>query len=302
MIKTIFLFFIMTITITTPCYALISGINNGQDADSPNQRIDSNKCNSPWAGVVSIEINNSTYSGVVIGKYWILTAAHAIQGGMKNPTEVTIHIPCKRQQFVGNRIFMHPQYPHQNMQGITLYDIGLIRLSKPLPDDIPHYWINFQIIRQGTIGTLIGYGASGYAGDKILQAASVRIKRKGENALDTILIDKNNQQLAYEYDFDGPDASTNYQGGLTLGNRRETEVAPGDSGGPVFIKTKHQKMVLVGINTFRMNFPMKVYPQPPTPPAFGSGGGGILLNSVASWLLHLVPDLHIDDEPIEIKD
>ena len=109
-----------------------------------------------------------------------------------------------------------------------------------------------------------------------------------------MLVDESNSQQAYIYDFDGSNKSSNYLGGLTLGNQTETEVAPGDSGSPLFIKKSDNQWVVTGINTFRMSFPSDEINRAPAPPCFGSGGGGILLGSVASWLLSLVPDLQVD--------
>lgn len=282
---------------TQPCHALISGQTNNIKADSPLRRIDANSCNSPWAGVVSIEMKNGIYSGVIIGQSWVLTAAHVAEGSIHNPQQVTIHIPCQNQISKVERIFIHPKYHHYDAQGIQLYDVGLLRLQKPLASSTTRYPVNFQTIHQNTVATLIGYGASGSENSQKLQPSSFDIKRWGQNALDTLLTDQENNQLAYIYDFDGPDKTTNYLGGLTLGNQRETEVAPGDSGSPIFIRTAGKQWVVAGINTFRMSFPEAGNYKPP-PPEFGSGGGGILLNCVASWMLHLIPDLQVNQSAV----
>jgi hypothetical protein len=279
-------------------YALIAGENSGSDPDLPALRVDHNSCDSPWAGVVSIEINGGIYSGVTVGKQWILTAAHVVHGVQNTPNKINIHVPCNNIKGDTERVFIHPQYQLVTQQGIPLFDLALIRLSAPLPAAIPILPLNFQMMEQGTEAILIGYGASGNAGDKSLSPSSKTIKRRGENSLDTLLVDDKSRLLAYQYDFDGPNKSTNYLGGFTLGNQRETEVAPGDSGGPLFVMTTQNKPVLVGINTFRMSFSQNQFQHAPAPPDFGSGGGGIFLSSAADWLLRLVPDLSVDKTPI----
>lgn len=287
-----------TLLLTPSSYALIVGDNVGNNTDSPTLHIDQNSCDSPWVGAVSLEINQGIYSGVVIGKRWVLTAAHVAKGAQNTPQNIHIFVPCNETERRGERVFIHPQYQQTTMQSIPLYDLALIRISEPLPVTMPIPSVNFEMIEQSTEAILLGYGASGNAGDKQLLAASKRIKLKGKNSLDTILIDDQSRLLAYQYDFDGPDQSSNYLGGLTLGNRRETEVAPGDSGGPLFVMTNQNQPVLVGINTFRMSFSRGTFQQAPAPPDFGSGGGGVFLNGAADWLLRLVPDLTVNKTAI----
>ena len=285
------LLFICFLFYCFPCQALIAG---EKDNDSPERRIDSNSCHSSWAGVVSIQINSAVYSGVIIGKSWILTAAHVVESSLKAPENVHIYVPCQNIKLHVSKIIINHEYHRNSMQGIALFDVALLRLTSPLPNTIIRYPVNFQAISEGVIASFVGYGATGNACDSHLQPASTSIKHWGQNALDTVLVDERNIQQAYIYDFDGPNKSSNYLGGLTLGNQTETEVAPGDSGSPIFIKNTNNQWVVTGINTFRMSFPSEELNRAPPPPCFGSGGGGILLESVASWLLYLVPDLQVD--------
>ena len=140
------------------------------------------------------------------------------------------------------------EYHRNSMQGIALLDVALLRLTSPLPNTIIRYPVNFQAISEGVIASFVGYGATGNACDSHLQPASTSIKHWGQNALDTVLVDERNIQQAYIYDFDGPNKSSNYLGGLTLGNQTETEVAPGDSGSPIFIKNTNNQWVVTGIH------------------------------------------------------
>ncbi len=169
-----------------PCQALIAGEN---DNDSPERRIDSNSCHSSWAGVVSIQINGAVYSGVIIGKSWILTAAHVVESSLKAPENVHIYIPCQNIKLRVSKVIVNHEYHRNSMQGIALSDVALLRLTSPLPNFITQYTVNFQPISEGIIASFIGYGASGNACNSHLQLASAHIKRWGQNALDRVLVD-----------------------------------------------------------------------------------------------------------------
>lgn len=277
----------------TTAFALISGL----PPDSPNQRIMNDICSYPAADTVSIQINQGIYSGVLIGKNWILTAAHVAESAKKKPDTLKINIPCTKKQITAKKIIIHPAYHHEKAGNINLYDLALVELQQPIRGSIKPIAANFSLIPQGMIALLMGYGASSSPESQNLIGSKSNILRSGKNNLDGFVTNQK-QQVAFIYDFDGPDNTTNIIGEGTLGNEIETEVAPGDSGSPVFGQNIKNEWSLIGISTFKMGFdnPTKQMPQPP---AFGSGGGGILLNSSALWLLKLVPDLKIDWTPLQ---
>lgn len=287
-------FLFLILFVHSPAFSLIAGL----PPDSPEKRIVKNVCQSPAADAVSIQINKGIYSGILIGKRWVLTAAHVAEGTKNKPASLLVNVSCLKQQLSAKQIIVHPEYHRQKAGNINLFDLALVELTKPVPATIQPSSINFSLITQGSDALFLGYGVSGNANSQTLIGSQPNILRQGQNQLDGLVTDEKKQQVAFLYDFDGPDSTTNVIGKETLGNDVETEVAPGDSGSPIFGKNIANQWSLIGISTFRMGFnnPTKAMPQPP---AFGSGGGGILLNSSALWLLKLVPDLKVDWSPLQ---
>ena len=84
----------------------------------------------------------------------------------------------------------------------------------------------------------------------------------------------------------------NLLGGTTLGNNIETEVGPGDSGGPAFVEFDSE-LVVAGLNTFEFDFGAI------TPPAgyFGSTAGGIDIAPYTDWLVANADGVVVVPEP-----
>jgi hypothetical protein len=136
---------------------------------------------------------------------------------------------------------------------------------------------------------MVGYGQSGYGDVGYTTSASFTVKRSGQNLPDQFAgqddASKPSANEVFYFDFDGPSASTNFLGGLTLGNRIETHLGPGDSGGPSFI-LDGSAFKVAGINTFGFRFT----PRSPRPSLFGSGGGGIIVAPYADWISSIMND------------
>ena len=147
------LLFICFLFYCFPCQALIAG---EKDNDSPERRIDSNSCHSSWAGVVSIQINSAVYSGVIIGKSWVLTAAHVVESSLKAPENVHIYVPCQNIKLHVSKIIINHEYHRNSMQGIALFDVALLRLTSPLPNTIIRYPVNFQAISEALFPLRVG--------------------------------------------------------------------------------------------------------------------------------------------------
>ena len=270
----------------------IVGDPNGSPPDLPDDHIDPNTPTSPFGGVVSIEIDlgiagSSFASGVVIGPRQILSAAHPFDsinndGVIDVPTsQVTFNLNTgpTPQTFGVESIRLHPDFTGFRFLGMPAgSDLAVLNLSTPLPSGVPTYGLFLDPLL-GEQVIMVGYGATANGFDGILDPASSdpTIKRTGQNVVDLIIDD------VYTFDFDGPSGTPNMLGGPTLGNELETNLGPGDSGGPLFVNLglamdpiEGANLKIAGINTFGNTFG-SAFSNPPEYPLFGSGGGGTLV-------------------------
>jgi hypothetical protein len=270
--------------------AIIGGLPDGPEPDSPERRIDENRCDSPWAGVVSLQIGQGVFSGVIVADRWVLTAAHVAAGMRQHPEGITIHVPCRGAAIAADRVEVNPAFTGYQVGRINVDDLALVHLHDAAPAAVPRYPLLSRIPPPGTVATLVGYGAGGDPLRGGYVPARMDVKRVGENALDAFIPGPDGKTRGFIYDFDGPDPTTNMIGGGSLGNRREATVATGDSGSPVFVRDGG-RWFLAGISTFQMRFPVAPPKASPMPPHFGSGGGGMLVAPYADWIRSII-DAH----------
>lgn len=268
---------------TAPAWAILGGLPDGEPPDSPALRVDPDRCDSPWAGVVSVLIDGGVYSGVLVDARWVLTAGHVAAGHRANPAAVQVRVPCGDLRLAVREVVPHPGFGGYRPDRINLDDLTLLQLAQPAPREVPGYPLFDRVPRPGIVLTLVGYGAGGNPRDGANVPARADIKRVGENVLDVLVPRPGQPPAAYLWDFDGPDPASSVLGGPTLGNRREATVAGGDSGSGAFVRDG-EHWALVGINTFQIQLPAKPPKISPPPPKFGSGGGGMLVAPYAEWI------------------
>ena len=267
--------------------AIIGGLPEGPLADSPERRVDENRCDSSWAGVVSLQIGEGVFSGAIVADQWVLTAAHVAAGQREHPEHITVHVPCHDTRIVVDRIEVAPGYTGYESGRINFDDVALIHLREAAPAEVPRYPLLSGVPTQGTVATLVGYGAGGDPQRGGYVPARADVKRIGENALDAFISGLDGRLRGFVYDFDGFDEATNMIGGPSLGNRREATVGPGDSGSPVFVRDGG-RWTIAGVSTFQMRFPVPPPKTSPLPPHFGSGGGGMLIAPYTDWIRSVV--------------
>jgi len=287
--------------LANPQPLIVAGASSGTPADSPSLRVDANTTTSPFAGVVSVEVHGTsgTYlgSGTFISSTQILTAGHMIDLNNNGtiavaPGSVSVHVNYgtnNSQVLTASALHLNPAF--QGFNNSIFGDLAIITLSAPAAAGVPIYSLYTQPMPQYSTLDLVGYGKSAYGTEtSYTVGASFNVKRHGQNAADGLLsAAAGDPSGVFYFDFDSPTGTVpNYVGGTSLGNNLETQLGPGDSGGPAFLNlggTYYQ----AGVDTFTTQF---VYTDPfgnivgigENAPSFGSAGGGILLYPYLPWI------------------
>jgi hypothetical protein len=289
--------FANAITLTNFQPVIVGGSASGSPPDSPANRVDANTTTSPFGGIGSLQLavpNVGTFicSGTPIDATHVVTAAHCLDlvgsdGTIDlSPANVTFNLNFGgdlTSQIAASALAIHPNYTGFNNPSIN-DDIALVTLGSPLPGGVPLYPLYSGTVLPGTVMTMVGYGQSGFGDVGFTVGPSFTVKRTGRNAADGFIADDEGGGFdeVFFFDFDGPDGTTNYIGGLTLGNDIEATLGGGDSGGPSLIFNGNT-WELAGVNTFLANFSGG-----PGAPLFGSAGGGMLISPYGTWISGLV--------------
>lgn len=268
---------------STAVPAIIGGVPDGPEPDSPGRRVDADRCDSPFAGVVGVLVGEGVFSGVLIADRWVLTAAHVAAGPREHPARITVRVPCADTRLAVDRIEVHPEFKGYEAGRINFDDLALLHLVRDAPAGVPRYPLFDRVPPLGTVLTLVGYGMGGDARRGAYVVAQADTRRVGENAMDILLPGSDGQPHGFVYDFDGADAASNMTGRGSLGNRREATVASGDSGSAALV-FDNGRWALAGISTFQFRFPATPPRMSAAPGHFGSGGGGMLVAPYAGWL------------------
>lgn len=263
----------------SPAWALIGG------------SIDANLASSAWAGVGAVVVNGSVFSGTLIGRQHVLTAAHVVGGQTATPGNVSFVLNVggnSTETLVAAEIHVYPGYTGTapGADGVWHDDLAIITLSAPVSESVPTYGL-YNGGLSGKILTLVGYGAGGDGLNGVTSGTSSNIKRVGQNRVDLLLEDDEGSAYneVYVFDFDGPTKVSNVFGSasrssnLTLGASVEAQFAGGDSGGAVFIKVKGA-WKLAGIAAFNGGTTQSGGSNV----KFGSIGGGTILAPYIAWI------------------
>lgn len=279
---------------------IVVGDPAGTPPDSPDAHVDANLPTSPYSGVGAVRSNVSgggyyLGSGVLIGPRHVLTTGHMIDTNHNGtvdfaPGDVSFYFNNAATPTViaASALTLHPDFTGFDHPSVN-DDLAILTLSADAPAGVPVYSLWTAPIAAGAQTIHVGYGRSGDGLSGYTTSASLTIKRVGANVIDAFEEDDdlpagNGIHEVWRADFDGPTADTNLLGGLTLGNAVETCLGPGDSGGPNFIDVGGQ-LRLVGINTFGYDEDGH-----PVVPYYGSGLGGILVESYVPWINSVVPE------------
>lgn len=271
---------------------VVAGSSNVSPAESPATRVDPNTTASLYAGVgsVRVQVGASVYigTGTPLTPTHILTAAHVLDidgDGAPDTTPSNVQFWLNYGGSPSHIVSASALYLHPAYDGHTVNlndDIAIVELSSPLPSGVPLYDIVRTSLVYQTEITIVGYGWSGYGNIGYTVAPTFTVKRSGTNYVDGIWSwDDEGTNPVFEVwygDFDWPDGiNPGFVGGVTVGNRLETTLGGGDSGGPGFIWDGAVPKI-VSVNTFTFGMGTT------NAPGFGSGLGGIHVPAYSNWI------------------
>jgi Trypsin/PEP-CTERM motif len=192
---------------------------------------------SPDYASVGKLVNSWGYNGsaTLIAPDWILTAAHSLVAAD------SVTFTLNGVDYTSSQLFLHPSW--QNGNPLGGYDFGLVRLSAPVAGIVPSS-LYLESAELGQTGTFVGYGltGTGLTGYRSLDNQ----KRAFQNTIDG---DLGNPSLVLGADFDNPRNAADSAFGSSDPLALEGAVAPGDSGGGVFI-TVDSQVYLAGVISF----------------------------------------------------
>jgi Trypsin len=247
--------------LAAPAHAMMAGA----PPDTPLARVDANRPESPWSGVVSVVVAGAPYSGVALSPLHVLTAGHVAAGRAPSVVQVSVNAAATPITLQAASVAGYPGF------AFPYDDLAIVTLAQPLPATTPFHPVVDTPPTLGELVTLVGYGASGQGGSGPSVNGSAAVKRIGRNALDQLTdrLDASGRSSPFfVYDFDGP-SGNGPLGGPTLGNALETCVASGDSGAPAFVD-RDGGPALLGLCSVSLAFGG-------TASVFGAGGAGPVL-------------------------
>jgi hypothetical protein len=226
--------------------------------------------NDPAFDAVGTFTANLTGCGILIAPDWVLTAAHLIL----NASSATFTI--EGTTYTSSKLFVDPSWDGNDLHGS---DFCLVQLSNSVTAIPPANLYSGPSIF-GQVGTYVGYGltGTGLTGYKTLDGQ----KRAFQNVIDG---DIGNPAFVLLSDFDNPHSPANNAFGDATPLPLEGCVAPGDSGGGVFVQNGSQ-FFLAGI----ISFVAATTPTSSANSIYGNASGFDPISSALPWITATVPE------------
>jgi hypothetical protein len=251
--------------------------------DDVDDSLYTNLANQPQFAAVGKVFGAGNGSGTVIANgRWVLTAAHVVDGAPLS----SISFQIGASTYTARRVFIHPSYTFPTA------DIALIELNAPVAGVTPAQ-IYTGTSEIGKHGHSVGYGWTG-TGTGGFISNTYGTKRAMRNVIDLIILPNgatNPNGTILLSDFDSPGGANNSlgsSGSSATPLDLEGMLAPGDSGGPVFIE-EGGIWYIAGVHSFIDDL---------GPPAgngqddarYGDIMGSTRVSSYAGWINSVVPE------------
>jgi hypothetical protein len=191
----------------------------------------------PEYAPVGALVNSWGYNGsaILIAPDWLLTTAHNLV--LASSATFTLN----GASYTSSQLFLNPSWQNGNPFGG--YDLGLVHLSTPVLGVTPAT-LYTDPLEFGQVGTFVGFGftGTGLTGYRTLDNQ----RRAFQNVIDG---DFGNPSVLLGADFDNPHNPADNSFGSPTPLTLEGAVAPGDSGGGVFV-TVGSQTYLAGVISF----------------------------------------------------
>ena len=211
-----------------------------------------------------------TGCGMLIAPDWVLTAAHLVDIASSGTFTVD------GTSYSSDELFTDPGWTGNEFGG---NDFGLVHLSTPVTSVTP-VMLYTGSAEFGQVATWVGYGFTG-TGLTGYQTSLGNQKRAFQNVIDGNF---NNPVGLLGSDFDSPNTTANNVWGDATPLSLEGCVAPGDSGGGVFITIDSQDY-LAGVISFEA-----VNGGGTATSVYGNLSGAGRVSAAMPWITSIVPE------------